>query len=60
VVEVAGQRSQRLADLRGASHLLAETLLEVPLVVEPGEAVADGVPTRSPSRALGQTIVESA
>src|SRR5665647_3774852 len=62
MVEVAEQQSQRVADLRGASHLLTETRLEVPLVVELGEAVGDGVHTRSSKtgRALGPTIVESA
>jgi len=45
--EVAEQQSRRVADLRGAGHLLAETLFEVPLAVEPREAVGGGVHTRS-------------
>jgi len=55
MVEVAEQQSERVADLRGASHLLAETLLEVPLVVEAGEAAGDGVharPTETSRRRL--------
>ena len=36
-----------MADVRGAGHLLAETLFDVPLLVEPPEAVGDGVHTRS-------------
>ena len=36
-----------MADVRGAGHFLAETLFDVPLLVEAPEAVGDGVHTRS-------------
>ena len=42
-----------MADVRGAGHFLAETLFDVPLLVEPPEAVGDGVHTRSSQTGAG-------